>query len=325
VTIAYPSTAAGRDRYVVERRGRRETHDPFQHQGCLVEQEPSGDGTLVDVATLFLTGRECPWRCLMCDLWRHTIEGDTPTGAIPAQISQAVDELRQRPVFPAHIKLYNASSFFDPRAVPPADYARIADALTPFQHVIVESHPSLVGARVDAFRQLLPGTTLEVAMGLETAHPDALERLNKRMTVGDFQRAAAALTTRGIGVRVFLLVHPPFIAAHEQAAWLARSVDVAFDCGASAVSLIPTRAGNGALDALTGTMAHREPALDDLEQALGTALSQGRGRVFADLWDIARFTHCTVCATARHRRLLHMNLTQRVAPPVRCDRCGGTP
>lgn len=323
--MAYPSTTAGRDRYVVERRGRRDAHDPFQHQGCLVEQEPAADGTLVDVATLFLTGRECPWRCLMCDLWRYTIEGDTPAGAIPAQINHAVDVLRQRPVFPAHIKLYNAGSFFDPRAVPPADYARIADALAPFSHVIVESHPSLIGARVDAFRQLLPAAALQVAMGLETAHPDALERLNKRMTVDDFRRAAAALTGRGIGVRVFLLVHPPFIAAHEQDTWLARSVDVAFDSGADIVSLIPTRTGNGALEALGASTAFREPDVRDLERALAAAVSRGRGRVFADLWDIARFTHCPACATARHQRLAHMNLTQRVAPPVSCDRCGGTP
>ena len=50
-------------------------------------------------------------------------------------------------------------------------------------------------------------------MGLETAHPDALARLNKGCTLDDFARAARALAAHGVGLRVFLLVHPPFVPA----------------------------------------------------------------------------------------------------------------
>ncbi len=277
----------------------------------------------MDVATIFLTGRECPWRCLMCDLWRQTIETDTPSGAIAAQITDAVRSLRDREAVPAHVKLYNAGSFFDPRAVPPNDYREIAETLAPFRHVIVESHPALIGARVDAFQQALAGASLEVAMGLETAHPGALDRLNKKMTVDDFRRAADTLSSRGIALRVFLLVGPPFIAADAQAEWLERSVDTAFDCGATAVSLIPTRAGNGALDALSGTDTFREPSIHDLERAFEAAVLKSRGRVFADLWDVDRFSRCPACAGARRDRLNEMNLTQRVTPRVSCVHCGG--
>ena len=35
---------------------------------------PPPTGGCVDVATLFLTNRECPFRCLMCDLWKNTLE-----------------------------------------------------------------------------------------------------------------------------------------------------------------------------------------------------------------------------------------------------------
>jgi len=67
---------------------------------------------------------------------------------------------------------------------------------------------------------------------------------------GSFARAADALRARGVALRVFLLVFPPFVPAREQELWLGRSVDAAFACGASAVSLIPLRLGNGSLEAL---------------------------------------------------------------------------
>ena len=125
-----------------------------------------------------------------------------------------------------------------------------------FSRVIVESHPALIGPRVDDLLDALAaeavegGPRLEVAMGLETAHPDALERLNKRMTISQFRRASVELQRRDVALRVFVLVAPPFVPAHEQAQWLRRSVDLAFDCGATAVSLIPMRDGNGTVEAL---------------------------------------------------------------------------
>lgn len=290
---------------------------------------------LADVVTVFLTGRECPWRCAMCDLWQQTIAEDTPLGAIPLQLRDALRSVAT--VHPPdatpharHIKLYNASSFFDPRAVPPADYDAIAKVVRDFSRVIVESHPSLVGPRVDrwleALRQAARTLTpprLEVAMGLETAHPDALERLNKRMTVGDFRAAAKALRERAIDVRAFVLVSPPFVPTSEQSMWLQQSIDVAFDAGASVVSLIPTRTGNGTVDALQVENRFVPPTLDLFEHAFDRALDEfgSHGRLFADVWDLERLAGCAVCLGARRARLVAMNETQRGAARVRCDRC----
>jgi len=68
----------------------------------------------VPVATIFLTNRECPWRCVMCDLWKNTLIDSVPLGAIPSQIDYALARL------PAarQIKLYNSGSFFDTQAIP---------------------------------------------------------------------------------------------------------------------------------------------------------------------------------------------------------------
>jgi radical SAM enzyme (TIGR01210 family) len=329
----YPESAPARDRFVVEQRGPRPFHDPWQHQGLILEDERTAAGTPARTATVFLTGRECPWRCAMCDLWRHTTPADTPAGAIAAQVAAAVAALDGQPSRASVIKLYNAGSFFDPRAVPMVDYDAIAAALAGFSRVVVESHPALIGPRVDRLLDALSRVgsrngqpiALEVAMGLETAHPAALDRLNKRFTLTQFERAARQLWRRGVELRVFLLISPPFIAAGEQDDWLRRSIDAAFNCGASVISLVPTRAGNGTLEALAGEDLFRQPDLDDIERsaALGLAHGAGRGRVCVDCWDLDRFASCSACLPARRDRLHQMNLHQQVLPASSCRACTG--
>jgi radical SAM enzyme (TIGR01210 family) len=265
----------------------------------------------------------------MCDLWRHTIAEDTPHGSIPAQIAEARAELGLKTV--DQIKLYNAGNFFDPKAVPEHDYDGVAAALAGCDRIIVESHPALVGPRVDLFLQALgrPRTRmarLEVAMGLETANPDALRQLNKRMTVDSFAHAARELGRRNVAVRAFLLVSPPFITPADQDEWLLRSIDAAFSSGASAVTLIPTRAGNGAMERLAAEALWRAPLLDDIERSIeiGLARARARGRLFVDLWDLQRIAGCEACFGARQRRLHQINLAQRVPARVACARCGGS-
>jgi archaeosine synthase beta-subunit len=325
----YPATSSERDRFVVDRRGPRAWHDPWRYQGLIVEDERTAEGERARIATVLLTGRECPWRCAMCDLWTYTTIADTPPGAIPAQVSAARLAVRDDRVPVTGMKLYNASNFFDPRAVPESDYDAVARALSGMTRVIVESHPALVGPRVDRLIAALDRhrgsgqpAQLEVAMGLETAHPAALDRLNKRFTLERFAEAARALADRGVSLRILPLISPPFTPSEEQDAWLVRSVDAAFSCGASVVSLVPTRSGNGTLEALS-PRDFVGPALDDIERSLALALTQarGRGRVFADLWDLDRFARCRHCVAARAARLHGMNLAQDILPPGSCASC----
>lgn len=327
VMPAYPATAAARDRFVLSHRPPRTRHDPWQHQGVLVEEERAADGTRVRAATVFLTGRECPWRCVMCDLWTFTVEEDTPPGALVRQLRTACTGLGEP--WPEHLKLYNAGSFFDPRAVPEADYAPMAEAIRAFRHVIVESHPLLIGRRLVQWNEALQRAasdrepaSLEVAMGLETAHPVALERLHKRFTRDQFARAAGRVREAGAALRVFLLVGVPFVCRAEQLDWLRRSAAWAFDCGASVISLIPTRSGNGALEVLEQQGAFVPPRLHDLERAMEAVMPGSPGRVFADLWDLERLDSCADCLSTRRERLRLMNLMQQVLPRVRCATCG---
>jgi archaeosine synthase beta-subunit len=313
---SYPTLRADRDRWILGRRGPRNTLDPRRPYAQLTEVEPDDAREPVRVSTIFLTNRECPWRCLMCDLWRNTLSEPVAPGAIPDQIRFALPRL------PAArwVKLYNSGSFFDPKAIPRADYAPVARLLSGFERVIVESHPALVGKSCLEFRDAVDGA-LEVAMGLETVHPEVLERLNKAMTLERFRRAAALLSREGISLRVFVLVGLPFLSERESLDWACRSVEFAFDCGASVVSLIPTRAGNGALDALAVRGEFSPAGLPAVEDAFAFGLSLRRGRVLADLWDLERLRRCERCFERRSERLRAMNLTQSVPAAVGCDSC----
>jgi len=314
-----------------------------------VEPERTETGTIARVLTILLTSRECPWRCVMCDLWKSTTAQPIPLGAIPAQIDQALAQVRR--VTPAtaagaegvptpgigtpgisQVKLYNSGSFFDPRAVPPEDHPAIAERARLWERVIVECHPALVDARCLRFRDLLARgqasaatapPRLEIALGLETANAEVLEKLNKRMTLDQFRHTADFLRVNGLALRVFVLVRPPFLDEAAARHWAQRSIDFAFDCGATAVALIPVRAGNGALDALAAQGRFAPPRLASVEAVADYGVGLARGRVFVDLWDLERFSACPVCFERRRARLQTLNLHQTTPPPIDCPACGG--
>jgi radical SAM enzyme (TIGR01210 family) len=319
ISSAYPATNLERDKWVLERRPARETLDPQKPYLFFVEQELSASGEILPVATIFLTNRECPWHCVMCDLWRNTLTSSVPPGAIPAQIDFALSQLPAARV----LKLYNSGSFFDSRAIPVEDHPAIAARADNFECLIVETHPALVDDHCLRFRERLK-CRFEIAMGLETVHPDVLPKLNKRMTLDQFATAATFLRAHDIDLRVFVLVRPPFMQPHEAVLWAQRSVDFAFDCGATAVTLIPTRGGNGAMEVLAGNHQFSPPRLETLEASFSYGLGLKRGRVFADLWDADKIVACPVCRSRRIARLGQMNLSQINPAPVRCQSCAPT-
>jgi len=329
---AYPDHKTARDRFVVAARPDRPARSVWAAPDIVVEDERTAGGDTTRTATVFLTGRECPWRCLMCDLWQYTTEAPTPPGAITMQVKDASQRLRMTHPDVDVVKLYNAGSFFDPNAVPDSDYPAVARAVAGFRQVVVEAHPALVGARtvhlLDMFAAAsgeAPVPMLEVAMGLETVHPGALERINKRITFASFRQAADQLQAVGATLRVFLLIAPPFVPPGEQDIWLLRSIDSAVACGASVVSMIPTRGGNGALEHIADDGHFQQPDLSLIERSIALALNRPRPttvRLFVDLWNLERFATCDHCLPARRARLHAMNLTQSIATPVSCSYCG---
>jgi radical SAM enzyme (TIGR01210 family) len=291
---------------ILQARGPRNPADPWRPYHFLSELERSRHGQTDDVATVFLTNRECPFHCLMCDLWKNTTEDTVPFGAIPAQIDYALERLPRA----QQIKLYNSGNFFDAKAIPPEDWPEIARRVRQFHTVIVENHPKLCGDSCGEFQDLC-ATQLEVALGLETRHEPTLAKLNKQMTVADFARACQILIRQQIYVRAFILLKPPDTTEEQGVKRAIESIRFAFDCGADCCSVIPVRDGNGIMEVLRGTNQYEPPKLSSLEIVLQEAIGWNRGRVFADLWDARRFADNPATADAQLERLRTMNLMQR--------------
>lgn len=308
------------DRRIRSLRPPKSRVDPQVAQGWLVEEERRPEGGAERALTVFLSGAECPFTCSFCDLWRHTIDGPTPRGALPGQLARVLEQLE--PPLPDRIKLYNASNFFDSRAVPVEDVPELARLSGAFSGVTVESHASTVGERALQLSQLIPGR-LEVAMGLETIHPVAAAHLNKRLDAGRFERAAAFLGDHDIDLRVFVLLGVPYVAAEASVEWVVRTVRHAAQSGARTIAIIPVRGGNGEMERLAAAGHFVPPTLSQLEDAIDQAIGCAPSVVTADLWDIERLATCAACGPARVERLRRMNLTGRPAARAACACCGG--
>lgn len=302
------------DQQIVEARPKKADVDPFRPYAFHLEKERGPGGDLDPVATLFLTNRECPFRCTMCDLWKNTTDQTVPLGAVPAQIDYALSRLPQA----KQIKLYNSANFFDPRSIPFEDHSAIAEKVGKFETVIVENHPRFCRDVVFEFRDRLEGQ-LEVALGLETVHPEALARLNKQMTVDDYRRAAERLTAGGVEVRTFVLLKPPGLDEQEGIQWAISSVQVAIEAGSRCVAVIPARAGNGYMELLHKKGEFSPPKISSLESVLESCLPSESARVFADLWDLEKFSHCEICFQQRQERLSLINTTGVIPPAVQCE------
>ena len=300
--------------WILSKRGVKNKVDPTKPYAYLVEKERMPDGSIEDVATVFLTNKECPFRCLMCDLWKNTTDQSVADDSIPRQIEFALHEL------PAtkHIKLYNSGNFFDPKAIPTSDYDAIIELTRHFATVLVENHPRLTNHKVLDFRDRLK-TDLQIALGLETVHPEVLPLLNKQMTLEDFRKSLRLLSDNAILARAFILLRPPFLTEQEGIEWAKKSIEFAFEIGVECSAVIPTRAGNGAMEILEKEGDFQSPQISSLEEVLEYGISLQKGRVLADLWDLEYFSTCSNCLEERQSRLDSMNLYQEIYPEIKCN------
>lgn len=274
----------------------------------ITDMEPDAEGVPKPATTVFLIGKECPFRCLMCDLWKNTVETPSPPGALIAQLQSILPQIQHRHT----IKLYNASNFFDPQAVPRSERNELARLVKEFELVVVENHPKLMSSQVVEFASQLSGQ-LQVAMGLETADETILAWLNKQMTLRDYDRACGFLLENGISIRTFILLPAPGVKGDEVVAHTVASVRHALDCGSHVTSLIPLRAGNGIMDWLMDQNVVQLPTLNLVADTFAASIKLPRKkeqRVLLDLWNLAALAGEGVDPVSICNQLEQMNLKQ---------------
>ncbi len=274
---------------------------PFAEPAWLLEEERQPSGAIASSLTVFLLGRECPFTCLFCDLWQHTLKVDTPPGALPTQLELALGAATRAKGSggPAAqiLKLYNASNYFDVHAVPPEDDAAILWQAQHFEKVVVECHARLLGPRCLSFAAALAGQ-LQVAIGFETIAPGVLARLGKGIEVQDLRRAAAFLRRAQIGLRAFVLIGAPFLARKERPEWTRRTCELALEEGAEQVVLIPLRPSPGELQRLVDAGEVELPDLEEVAATVELCAPLAPERILLDTWDLDRWAAASSATTS---------------------------
>jgi len=301
-------------KWIVSKRGKKNLVNPQRPYAWLVEKERTSSGKIEDIGIIFLTNKECPFHCLMCDLWKNTTDKTVPIGAIQNQIKWALKKMPKV----KHLKLYNSGSFFDKKAIPEEDFEKIASLLNQFETIIVESHPKFINKSCMLFNDLL-NAKLEIAIGLETVHPELIKKLNKQMTLDDFKNSVEFLSKNNIKSKTFILLKPPFLSEYEGVYWAKQSIDFAFKSGVDSCTVIPVRLGNGAMDSLLENGDFSLPTIQSLEEVLVYGIKQNKGSVFADVWDLQLFSNCDNCLKERIKRIIEMNLNQKFVEHVKCS------
>ena len=254
----------------------KNTLDESIAYGVFSEPELTRAGVVEDHNIILTTNKECPFKCTMCDLWKNTLDYRVEKGTVAKQVRKALDQLPTA----KHLKLYNAGSFFDRQSIPEQDTFDIADDLRAlgYETLIVEAHPKLIGTPCFEFADYLQ-PQLEVAMGLETVNEQALQQLNKNMTLDDFKRATASMLEHDISVRAFILLQTPWQNEEEGVYWAKASIDFAHAIGVECLTVIPLRKNERlAVDFVpSSTQA--------LDEVVAYGLSKNNGRVFGDTWD----------------------------------------
>lgn len=178
------------------------------------EKENIG-GKAVDVAVVILRTSGCSHfhkgGCSMCG---YNLESDSSVSGddIVKQFSGAMERMGDAGM----VKVYTSGSFLDDREVP----APAADHVLKWcadrgVRLLIESRPEYITPE-SLEKMLSVHEDIELAIGLESANDEVLSRsINKGFTVADYDRAAAAMKQKGVDLRTYVLLKPPFLTEKE--------------------------------------------------------------------------------------------------------------
>ena len=305
-TLIYPDTAAARDRFVLDLRGPKTALDPQRAYAAVWEEERD------DTGAPGADRRRVPHQSRMPipvrdvrPVGQHARRSRCPAAPSPARSAR-----RWRRLPPARqIKLYNAGSFFDPQAIPVDDFEEIAAAVSGFDRVIVEA-ASGIPSRPS--RRRVPAVSRPAARtargggGARDRAPRGPRRVAQADDGGGCRRGGgvpvaprhraprcSSCSTR----RSCRTTRPPTGRSTRSAP--RRGM------GAAVCAVIPTRGGNGAIDALPVESRPRL-GLRDLEWVVQEALGDGA-------------PHARVRRSLGHRAAVRLRL---LAGPRRAAGCG---
>ena len=205
-------------------------------------------GETVNRAVVFLLSNGCEWAlksghgCTMCG---HIAKQTRTDHSLPAdhfvtqfQAAFSSIDFSSVPV----LNIFNNGSFFNDNEIPSRarrDILRMISEHRSVKKLLVECRPEFINEAVlHETKDILQGTELEIAIGLETV--DDFRRavaINKGFTLRVFEQAARIVRDNDIGLRSYVLLKPPFCSESEAIEDAVRSITSAFAMGVDSVSL----------------------------------------------------------------------------------------
>lgn len=116
----------------------------------------------------------------------------------------------------AMLKIYTSGSFLDGREVPePAFRHVLGSCADRGERLLMESRPEYITGE-SLGKMLSTHEDVELAIGLESANDKVLRHsINKGFTVADYDRAATLMNEKGVDLRTYVLLKPPFLTERE--------------------------------------------------------------------------------------------------------------
>jgi radical SAM enzyme (TIGR01210 family) len=242
--------------------------------------------------TVMLRGGRCPEHCVFCNL---PSLGEATALSAPRARVQIEAALPAEGAPPWGIKLYNGSSFFEPRSIEPAAQKLLLERAAACERIVVESRPEFAAAARSAADRW-PGK-LEVALGLEVADDAWVIGLGKRTTASAYFAAARELREAGVQVRAFVLLGLPGLTEAAALQLCIRTLEACAARAIKSVSILPTAATTPALQRAHSNGRFQVPGMRALFAAARRAQALGLATRI-DLTFQRPLPGCDVCRAA---------------------------
>ena len=219
------------------------------------------DGKTVDAGVIILRTAGCShFRGGGCSMCGYNVGSDPNVN--PATILKQFEHAAHEIGEVQFLKIYTSGSFLDECEVP-LDTANMMLRYCKDRHLrlLFESRPEYVSSeRLD--KLIAVHDDIEVALGLESSNNRILSySINKGFAAEDYEKAARLLAEKGLDIRTYVLLKPPFITESEAIADSISTMKFAAKMS-DTISLNPVNVQKGTLvEKLWRNWAYRPPWL----------------------------------------------------------------
>ncbi|MFW9998490.1 MAG: archaeosine biosynthesis radical SAM protein RaSEA [Candidatus Hodarchaeota archaeon] len=239
--------------------------------------------------TIILRSKGCSWGlseyggCSMCGYYLDAINKDVSTTILNNQFDIAfnnkINEIKKDSdnyIF----KIYNSGSFLDENEISQETRKYIYEKISKIEKIkefVIESRLEYITVeKLEEIKEFFDKKYLEIAIGLETVNDYIRNNyINKGILFRGFLDVLNLLKEYNIGVRVYLLLKPPFINEQVAIDDCSTSIKILRNLGVNSISINPLNIQKGTLvEYLWFQNRYRPPWFYSLFKCLKKALTQ---------------------------------------------------